>query len=120
MSLAELIDDDEQNGATQWIQEAYNGSTMKRIGIRELKQRTSAVIRMVAAGEQVEVTDYGHPVARIVPLKAGQLEQLVAEGRASEPRSSLLDLVDELGLPLPADGGEPLSVVVARLRADER
>jgi prevent-host-death family protein len=120
MSLAETVYDDAENGATEWSQEVYNEGTMKRIGIRELKQRTSAVIRLVAGGEQVEVTDYGHPVARIVPLKAGRLEQLVAEGSASQPGRDLLDLVDELGLPLPADGGEPASAVLARLRAGER
>jgi prevent-host-death family protein len=94
---------------------------MDRIGIRELKQRASAIIRRVAAGEPIEITDYGHPVARLVPLRGGRLDQLAAEGRSTEPRADLLDLMDGLGLPLPAEPGVPApSEVLAELRADER
>ncbi|TMF67153.1 MAG: type II toxin-antitoxin system prevent-host-death family antitoxin [Chloroflexi bacterium] len=57
---------------------------MQRVGIRDLRQNASAVLRRVAAGEVVEVTDRGRAVARIVPMhEASRLEQLVAEGRAS-------------------------------------
>jgi prevent-host-death family protein len=94
---------------------------MERIGIRDLKLHASAVIRRVAAGETIEITDYGHPVARLVPLRGGQLDQLVAEGRATEPRADLLDLMGELRLPLDAGSDGPLpSEVLAELRADER
>jgi prevent-host-death family protein len=94
---------------------------MDRIGIRELKQHASAIIRRVSGGETIEITDHGHPVARMVPVRAGQLEQLVAEGRSTEPRSDLLDLVETMGLPYPAEPGARLpSEVLAELRADER
>lgn len=90
---------------------------MTTVGIRELRQNASAVLRKVVAGETVEVTDHGHPIARIVPLHAERtLDQLVAEGRASEAQGDLLALE-----PIAATKGEPrLSDVLADMRADER
>jgi prevent-host-death family protein len=87
---------------------------MDRVGIRELKQNASAVMRRVAAGETIEVTDHGRPVARIVPLRAtSTLDQLVAEGRAVPPMGDLLATA-----PLrPRPGQVPLSDLLAEERA---
>jgi prevent-host-death family protein len=94
---------------------------MDRIGVRELKQTASAVLRRVAGGEALEVTDRGRPVARIVPIVTSALEQLILEGRATPAEGDLLKAMDELGLPIPADEGlMPLSQALAELRADER
>lgn len=89
-------------------------SIMERVGIRELKQNASAVIRRVEAGETIEVTEHGRPVARIVPLRAGStLDQLIAEGRAVAPQGDLLATS-----PLrPAAGRRPLSELLAEERA---
>ncbi len=92
-----------------------------RVGIRELRQQASAVLKRVVDGEVIEVTDHGHPIARIVPLRPGVLDQLVLEGRATEATGDLLDLMDELGLPQPAEVGRQMpSQALAELRADER
>jgi prevent-host-death family protein len=90
---------------------------MTTVGIRELRQNASAVLRRVAAGETVEVTDHGHPVARIVPLtRENTLNQLVVEGRASEANGDLLSIEPaRLG-----PGDRPLSEVLAEMRANER
>src|SRR5438128_8423031 len=90
---------------------------MTRAGIRELRQNASALIRRVIAGETIEVTDRGRPVARIVPLRGRSvIDQMVAEGRATETRGELLDLK-----PIqPVTGRRRLSEVLAALRADER
>jgi antitoxin (DNA-binding transcriptional repressor) of toxin-antitoxin stability system len=40
---------------------------MKRVGIRELKNRLSAYIRAVSSGETVLVTDRGQVVAELAP-----------------------------------------------------
>ncbi len=89
---------------------------MNRVGIRELRQQASAVIRRVVAGETVEVTDRGRPVARIVPLRAaGVLDQWIAEGRATPATGDLLDED-----PLPPTDGPTLSELLAEQRADER
>lgn len=90
---------------------------MTSIGIRELRQNASAVLRRVAAGETVEVTDRGHPVARIVPLRSdGNLEQLVTQGRASAAYGDLLGI----GPSRLSSGERRLSDVLAEMRSVER
>jgi prevent-host-death family protein len=43
-------------------------SVMRQVGIRALQQHASAVLRRVATGEQLEITDQGRAVALRVPL----------------------------------------------------
>jgi prevent-host-death family protein len=43
---------------------------MKSVGVRELKEHASEVLRRVQRGEIVEITVRGKPVARMVPLLA--------------------------------------------------
>lgn len=90
---------------------------MTKVGVRELRQNATAVLRRVAAGEIVEVTDRGRAVARIVPMhEASRLQQLLAEGRASGSTGDVLDIK-----PMPRVGGKPpLSKILADMRADER
>lgn len=88
------------------------------VGIRELRQQTSRVLKRVVAGEVVEITEHGHPIARIVPLRPSALDQLTAEGRATEA-ADLLDLLDELSLPAAPAGHMPPSAALAELRAEE-
>jgi prevent-host-death family protein len=90
-----------------------------QVGLRELRQHASAVIKRVRGGESVEITDHGHPIARIVPLHPSTLDQLVLDGRASGASADLLDVLDELGLPHRPDGRSP-SRALEELRADER
>ena len=99
----------------------YSEYTMSiTVGIRELRQQASALLKRVGQGEIINVTDHGHPIARIVPLQGGALEQLVLEGRASEGEGDLIDLADELGLPVATSGSVSPSTALAELRADER
>ena len=91
------------------------------VGIRELKNRTSAVIRSVESGQTVDVTDHGRPVARIIPWQGSRLEQLVAEGKVIPATDDPREVMRRLGprLPVPA-GLPPPSAILAELRADER
>ena len=43
---------------------------MSTIGLRELRQKASEILRQVEAGEAATVTVSGRPVAQIVPLRA--------------------------------------------------
>lgn len=96
-------------------------SMSNRVGIRELRQQASWVLRRVTGGEVIEVTDHGHPIARIVPLRPGVLDQLVVEGRATEASYDLLDLIEALRLPVVGEpGGIAPSLALAELRSDER
>jgi len=60
-----------------------------RIGIRELRDDLSRIVRRVRRGEVLEITDRGQPVARLVPLgaAAGSLSDLVAAGKVRPARS---------------------------------
>lgn len=53
---------------------------MRRMGIRELRDNLTTTIRRVRAGESVEVTHDGVPVALLSPLPAGRLARLMATG----------------------------------------
>lgn len=90
---------------------------MRQVGIRELKQNASAVVRRAVAGETMEITDRGRPVARIVPLRFGStVDQLIAEGRMTPPAGKVREYA-----PLPPVPGRPLlSEALAELRRDER
>ncbi len=72
------------------------------VGIRELRQQASSILKRVAAGDTVEITEYGHPIARIVPLRSGVLEQMIIEGSATSTEGDLIDLLDQMSLPAPA------------------
>lgn len=52
----------------------------KHVGIRELKQNASQVIREVVTGDVIEVTDHGVAVAQIVPLRRSRLKELELAG----------------------------------------
>lgn len=56
----------------------------ERVGVRELRQNLSVYLARVIAGERLEVTDRGNPVAMLIPIRAGAtlVERLVGEGRA--------------------------------------
>ena len=87
-----------------------------RVGIRELKQNASSVIRRVVNGESVEVTDRGRPVARIVPMNAGDpYGRLAADGEIAVGNGRWAEID-----PLPPLPGRTLSDALADLRAHER
>jgi prevent-host-death family protein len=90
---------------------------MTRVGIRELRQRASELLRLVERGETIEITDRGRPVALLGPLPDGSpLEQLRKAGEI-EPATGD---IDDLPPPLSSDGLELPSRVLARLREGER
>jgi prevent-host-death family protein len=89
------------------------------VGIRELRQHARSILKRVSRGETIEVTDHGHPVARIIPIRPGILEQLMLEGRATESEHDLLDLLDEMSLPAPSLGSRLPSEALGELRAGE-
>jgi prevent-host-death family protein len=58
---------------------------MERVPIRTLNQHTAEVLARVEHGEIVEVTNRGRPIARIVPVAADTLADLVASGAVLPP-----------------------------------
>ena len=91
---------------------------MASSGIRELRQRASELLRRVEAGETIEITDRGRPVAVLAPLPNQRpIERLRATGDLEPAGSNLKDLPEPLPL---APGQEAPSRVLDRLRRDER
>lgn len=90
---------------------------MTRVGVRELRQRASELLRLVEQGETIEVTDRGRPVALLTPLPEGSaFERMLAAGEIQRATGD----IDDLPPPLPSQGTELPSQVLARLRRDER
>jgi prevent-host-death family protein len=91
---------------------------MMSVGIRELRQRASELLRHVERGETIEITDRGRPVAVLSPLPAGSAyERLVAEGDILRASSDSGELPEAMPV---RPGQESASTVLARLRSDER
>jgi len=88
-----------------------------RVGIRELQQNASKVVSRAAAGEEIEITDRGRPVARLVGIRRSAMEQLADAGRlrpATRPHGDLPPL-------LPVEPGAlSASAILADERADDR
>lgn len=91
---------------------------MTSIGVRELRQRASELLRRVEQGETIEVTDRGRPVAILSPPPRGTpLDRLRAVGDVEPAKGDLDDLPEPLVL---APGIERPSDVLGRLRTHER
>ncbi|MHB8290162.1 MAG: type II toxin-antitoxin system Phd/YefM family antitoxin [Acidimicrobiales bacterium] len=90
---------------------------MPSVGIRELRQRASELLRQVERGESIEITDRGRPVALLSPLPEGNpLQRMRLAGDIEAATGTLEDLPS----PLPSQALEPPSRVLARLREHER
>jgi prevent-host-death family protein len=91
---------------------------MTTVGVRELRQRASDLLRRVENGETIEITDRGRPVALLTPApEAGGLERLRAAGDIDPATEDPADLPPLVDLP---SGAESPSAVLALLRRDER
>jgi prevent-host-death family protein len=91
---------------------------MTSVGVRELRQRASELLRLVEQGETIEVTDRGRPVALLSPLPEGSpLDRLRALGEIDPATGDLDDLPEPL---VAAPGVEPPSDALRRLRRSER
>ncbi|MFN2495751.1 MAG: type II toxin-antitoxin system Phd/YefM family antitoxin [Pseudonocardiaceae bacterium] len=88
---------------------------MDSIGVRELRQYASRYLARVAAGETLQITDRGRPVARLVPPADDSWDELIATGRVLVPEEPG-DLLDEA----PLDREVPVSARLAAAREHER
>ena len=87
-----------------------------RVGVRELRNNLSRYLERVRSGDEVVVTDYGHEIARLVPLprcgrKPSTLDRLIAEGAVTPPL--------KVKRPQPARG-IPVSEAVSPLVSEQR
>ena len=90
---------------------------MDRVGVRELRQNLSVYLRRVRRGEALEVTERGHPVAVLQPIKAPDDMAARLETRGVRVRRGAGNLAD---LPPPPKVGleRPLSEILDESRGD--
>ena len=72
-----------------------------RLGVRDAKANLSWALREVKQGREIVITEYGKPLARLVPARALSLEERLAEMErrgeiepVGKPRSKPLPLFD--------------------------
>lgn len=97
-------------------------SRSNRVGIRELRQNLSIYLDRVKAGETLEVTEHGQPVAQLGPRPAKAtsiIAQMIAEGRITPATFDHRNLPPPPNLPDPS--GRTLSETLLQMRdEDER
>jgi prevent-host-death family protein len=90
--------------------------------VSELNRQTAKVLDRIKAGESLEISEHGRPVARLSPVVpttgAPLLDRLIAQGRAISAANSG---------PIPPtpsrdahEEGVSLSAALAEMREDER
>jgi prevent-host-death family protein len=89
---------------------------MDQVPMRVLNQDTASVMARVEGGETVEVTNRGKPIARIVPITHGELDDLVAAGRVIPATIKGPFTMPTIKAPPGADAGE----LIRQLRDEER
>jgi hypothetical protein len=54
---------------------------MPEVPVRELNQNTAGVLGRVKRGEQIDITDRGAVVARLVPARDNPLTEMISAGK---------------------------------------
>jgi prevent-host-death family protein len=54
---------------------------MSEVPVRELNQDTAGVLARVKRGEQIDITERGAVIARLVPAQVSPLAELLASGK---------------------------------------
>jgi prevent-host-death family protein len=94
------------------------GDRPARVGVRELRQNLSVYLDRVKAGETLEVTEHGQPVARLtpnMPKRRSILDQMIADGRATPAKG------DHRLIPPPPriPGARALSEILQEMRDED-
>jgi prevent-host-death family protein len=92
---------------------------METVGVRELRQNASALLeRIQATGVSIEITNHGHPVARLVPIPRqaqSSRAQLIDAGVLRPGRGEILDIA-----PMPAPPGAPSTAELLAADREDR
>jgi prevent-host-death family protein len=85
--------------------------------VRELRQDASGILRQVKAGECIEITEHGRPIARIVPIGPSFYEEAIISGLIIAPAISSTEPMPKL---IKATSGLNSTKVLLEMRAEER
>jgi len=96
---------------------------MEAVTVSELNQQTRRVLDRIKAGESVDISEYGQPIARLIPVTpttgVAVLDQLILQGRAI-PATMPGPIPPTPPLKDWERGKGPLSDEIIRMRNDER
>jgi prevent-host-death family protein len=67
---------------------------MQKVGVRELRQNASVLLRKVADGETIEITHHGHPIAQLIPATNDNWSALIASKEVTPARLSPTDILN--------------------------
>lgn len=67
---------------------------MEKVAHRELRNHSAEVLRRVEAGESLQITNRGRPVARLVPLEGTVLGDLLSTGGARPALANISTLTE--------------------------
>ena len=90
---------------------------VQQVGVRELRQDASGILRHVKAGECIEITEHGRPIARIVPIGPSLYEEAIISGLIIAPTISDSEPMPAL---IKAASGLNSTDVLMEMRAEER
>ena len=87
------------------------GTVTQKIGLRELRQNASEIVREVEAGETFDVTVSGRLAARLVPALRSRSHRLeeIADLWDGEGDPTFFDELDQSVGPVVVDPGDPSS-----------
>ena len=94
------------------------GKPLAKVGVRELRQNLSVYLDRVKAGETLEVTEHGTPVARLTPNPPARLsiiDQMIADGRAQAATGDHRTIPPAPRIP----GARPLSEILQEMRDED-
>lgn len=77
-----------------------------KLGLREANQHFSKAIKAVRAGKEVVLTERGHPIAVIKPIREKEAQETVLQGMADE---GLITVASRKG-PMPVPRWRPVEV----------
>ena len=91
------------------------------VGVRELRQNASVLLRRVKAGEIIEITEHGTPIAKLVAVEPSKYDEYLEEKLkariipAKEPDMKIT--IDQI---LIRPGEKPLSEILQENRDAEK
>jgi prevent-host-death family protein len=87
------------------------------VGVRQLRQDATGVLRLIKAGKSITVTEHGRAVAQLVPIAKPSLQDYIDAGVITLPVRKYNSKVDK---PLQLPKGVDLVAELLKERAESR
>jgi prevent-host-death family protein len=87
------------------------------VGIRQLRQDATGVLRLIKAGKSITVTQHGRAVAQLVPIANPSIQDYIDAGVITPPTRKYNSKVDK---PLQLPAGIDLVAELLKERAESR